>query len=34
MRYESEERLQSITDEYVQKIDHLLNRKEEEIMEV
>jgi len=34
MRYESEERLQSITDEYVQKIDHLLDRKEEEIMEV
>jgi len=34
MRYESEERLQSITDDYVQRIDHLLDRKEEEIMEV
>ncbi len=34
MRYESEERLQSITDEYVEKIDHLLDRKEQEIMEV
>ncbi len=34
MRYESEDRLQSITDEYVTKIDQLLSRKEEEIMEV
>lgn len=34
MRYEGEERLQSITDEYTHKIDHLLKRKESEIMEV
>lgn len=34
MRYEGEERLQSITDEYTQKIDRLLGRKETEIMEV
>lgn len=34
MRFESEDRLQSITDEYVEKIDHLLDRKEQEIMEV
>lgn len=34
MRYESEDRLQSITDDYVQKIDQLLSRKEDEIMEV
>lgn len=34
MRYEGEERLQSVTDEYTKKIDHLLDRKEAEIMEV
>lgn len=34
MRYESEERLQSITDEHIERIDHLLDRKEHEIMEV
>lgn len=34
MRYEGEERLQKVTDEYVETIDHLLDRKEGEIMEV
>ena len=34
MRYEGEERLQSITDDYTRKIDNLLGRKEADIMEV
>lgn len=34
MRYEGEDRLQSVTDDYTNKIDHLLDRKEAEIMEV
>ena len=34
MRYEAEERLQELTDEYVKKVDDLLDRKEHEIMEV
>lgn len=34
MRFEGEERLQEVTNEYVETIDHLLDRKEEEIMEV
>ena len=34
MRYESEDELQKITDDFVQKIDYLLDRKEAEIMEV
>jgi ribosome recycling factor len=34
MRYEAEDRLQKLTDSFVEKIDHLLDRKEAEIMEV
>lgn len=34
MRYEAEDRLQKMTDDYVAKIDALLERKEMEIMEV
>lgn len=34
LRYAGEEELQKITDNYIEKIDSLLNRKEEEIMEV
>ena len=34
MRFEGEERLQKLTDQYISKIDELLNRKEKEIMEV
>ncbi len=34
MRFEGEERLQKITDQYIQKVDDLLDRKEKEIMEV
>lgn len=34
LRYAGEEELQNITDEYIGKIDRLLDRKEEEIMEV
>ncbi len=34
MRYEGEERLQALTDRFIEQIDHLLQRKEEEIMEV
>lgn len=34
MRYEGEEQLQKLTDHYIERIDHLLDRKEEEIMEV
>jgi len=34
MRFLAEERLQEITNEYTEKIDTILNRKEEEIMEV
>lgn len=34
MRYEGEDKLQKLTDNYVHKIDDLLDRKEEEIMEV
>ncbi|MFW5955621.1 MAG: ribosome recycling factor [Rhodothermales bacterium] len=34
MRYEAEDRLQKLTDEYIEKVDALLARKEAEIMEV
>ena len=34
MRFEAEERLQKLTDEFVGKIDGLLDRKEQEIMAV
>jgi ribosome recycling factor len=34
MRYEAEERLQKITNHYVEVVDQLLERKEAEIMEV
>ena len=34
MRYEGEERLQKLTDQYIEKVDVLLERKEKEIMEV
>ncbi len=34
MRYEGEDELQRITDEHIEKIDHYLDRKEAEIMEV
>ncbi|NND72120.1 MAG: ribosome recycling factor [Rhodothermales bacterium] len=34
MRYEGEEKLQKLTDDHIQKIDDLLDRKEAEIMEV
>ena len=34
MRFEGEERLQKLTDQFISKIDELLNRKEKEIMEV
>lgn len=34
MRYEGEERLQEITDQYTESVDKLLDRKEGEIMEV
>ena len=34
MRYEAEEMLQKLTDEFVGKIDEVLKRKESEIMEV
>jgi ribosome recycling factor len=34
MRYESEERLQSLTDEYVGKVDEMLEKKEGDIMAV
>lgn len=34
MLYEAEERLQTLTDQYVERIDDLLGKKEEEIMEV
>ncbi len=34
MRYEGEERLQEITDQYTEAVDKLLDRKEGEIMEV
>ncbi|NNE70822.1 MAG: ribosome recycling factor [Rhodothermales bacterium] len=34
MGYEAEDRLQKMTDDYIGKIDDLLSRKEEEIMEV
>lgn len=34
MRYEGEERLQEITDQYTEAVDNLLDRKEKEIMEV
>jgi|SRR5690554_1396042 ribosome recycling factor len=34
MRFEAEEHLQKLTDSYIAKIDQMLARKEEEIMEV
>ncbi len=34
MRYESEERLQTLTDEYVAKVDEMLQKKEQDIMAV
>ncbi len=34
LRYEAEEMLQKLTDEYIERIDHLLEHKEAEIMEV
>lgn len=34
MRFEAEEELQRLTDEYSEKVDHLLGHKEAEIMEV
>lgn len=34
MRYRAEDRLQELTNEYVEKIDKILDRKQEEIMEV
>lgn len=34
MRYEAEERLQGLTDEYVGKVDEVVARKEKEIMSV
>jgi ribosome recycling factor len=34
MRFEAEEELQRLTDEYSEKVDHLLEHKEAEIMEV
>lgn len=34
MRYRAEDRLQEMTNEYIGKIDQMLTRKEEEIMEV
>ncbi|MEZ4700554.1 MAG: ribosome recycling factor [Rhodothermales bacterium] len=34
MRYEAEEKLQGMTDRHIESIDKLLQRKEEEIMEV
>ena len=34
MRYEGEEKLQELTDNYTEKIDNYLERKEKEIMEV
>lgn len=34
MRYESEERLQKLTDEYVAKVDEMLEKKEHDIMAV
>lgn len=34
MRYEGEDRLQKLTDDYVAKVDTILDRKEAEIMEV
>jgi ribosome recycling factor len=34
MRYEGEETLQQMTDRHIELIDKLLQRKEEEIMEV
>ncbi len=34
MRYEAEERLQAMTDRHIEGIDKLMQRKEEEIMEV
>jgi len=34
MRFEGEEILQRLTDSYIEKVDHLLERKEAEIMEV
>lgn len=34
MRYLAEDRLQEMTNEFIEKIDHVLDRKEEEIMEV
>ncbi len=34
LRYAAEDELQKLTDEYIAKIDRLLDRKEEEIMEV
>ena len=34
MRYESEEKLQGITDEYTEKIDTLLSKKEKDVMAV
>lgn len=34
LRYEGEELLQELTDRYIERVDHLLDRKEAEIMEV
>ena len=34
MRFEGEERLQTLTNEYVKKVDDILTRKDKEIMEV
>jgi len=34
LRFEGEELLQKLTDSFIEKIDHLLERKEAEIMEV
>jgi ribosome recycling factor len=34
MRFEGEELLQKLTDDYIAKVDRILDRKEEEIMEV
>jgi ribosome recycling factor len=34
MRFEAEERLQKLTDEYIGKVDHMLEKKEHDIMAV